>query len=100
MWAGKVEYWHIGDLNVSSASDALSEIELGIEALIRRLYDSKADSNLQPLLGPRQHRKTSELYPSFASQERARISSFSCFALNVACPVSCHHRWSQPQNRR
>jgi protein-tyrosine phosphatase len=48
-WAGKVEYWHVGDLDVSSVSDALSEIELGIEALIRRLYDSKADGNRQPL---------------------------------------------------
>jgi hypothetical protein len=49
VWAGKVEYWHIGDLNVSSASDALSEVEIGIEALIRRLLESRADAALQPL---------------------------------------------------
>jgi hypothetical protein len=49
VWTGKVEYRHIGNLNVSSASDALSEVELGIEALIRRLSESKADGDLQTL---------------------------------------------------
>lgn len=36
-WAGKVEYWHVHDLNQAPAAEALAEIERQVRALIQRL---------------------------------------------------------------
>ncbi|MEI8197175.1 MAG: low molecular weight phosphatase family protein [Phycisphaerae bacterium] len=36
-WAGRVEYWHVHDLDQASADQALAEIETLIDGLITRL---------------------------------------------------------------
>lgn len=36
-WAERVEYWHISDLDITPAGEALSEMELEVRCLIQRL---------------------------------------------------------------
>lgn len=36
-WAANVEYWHVHDLDLASADEALAEVEREVRALLRRL---------------------------------------------------------------
>ncbi len=40
LWADRIEYWHVPDLNVASAAIALPAIEHQVHALIRQLGNS------------------------------------------------------------
>jgi len=42
-WASSVEYWHVPDLDLMSAEDALLEMERQVRALIERLLESFSD---------------------------------------------------------
>jgi len=39
-WEERVEYWHIDDLDVASATDALAQLEARVRALVAELADS------------------------------------------------------------
>jgi protein-tyrosine phosphatase len=40
LWADRIEYWHVHDLDVSEADEALPEIERLVEALIEEIKDN------------------------------------------------------------